>query len=280
MPVIVAVLAVCIVLLCYVLCLRTGNTRKEALRPFTEVYIAHRGLFDRETVPENSRSAFLEAVRNGYAVELDVRLTKDEVPVVFHDATLSRMCGVDKKVSDCTYEELCTYSLGSTTKHIPSFETVLKDIAGKTPVLVEIKAEKNYKKTAERAAAVLDAYTGVYAVQSFQPMVITWFRKYRPQVVRGQLSTDYWKDTVSCSLFQRIVRTNLGCNILTKPDFISFRHTKTGLWSYRICKRLYHTVSFGWTIRSEEELRRAEKEFDGIIFDSFLPGKKNRTKKQ
>lgn len=274
MPVMIAVLAVCLILSLYVLCLRTNNTRREALKPFTEVYIAHRGLFDREIIPENSRSAFLEAVRKGYAVELDVRLTKDEMPVVFHDATLLRMCGVEKEVADCTYEELCAYSLGDTQKRIPTLETVLKDIAGKTPVLVEIKAEKAYKRTAEKTAELLDSYKGVYAVQAFHPMVLVWFRKHRPQVLRGQLSTDYWRDAVACSVFQRIVRTNLGCNILTDPDFISFRHTMTGLWSYRICKRLYHTVSFGWTVRSEEELLRAEKEFDGIIFDSFLPGKK------
>lgn len=274
MPVVITVLATCLILILYVLCLRTNNTRKEALTPFTEVYIAHRGLFDRESVPENSRSAFLEAVRKGYAVELDVRLTKDEVPVVFHDATLLRMCGAEKKVSDCTWEELRAYSLGSTQKHIPAFETVLKDIAGKTPVLVEIKAEKAYKRTAEKTAEVLDGYNGVYAVQSFHPLVPVWFRKYRPQVLRGQLSTDYRRDTVTCSLLQRIVRTNLLCNLLSYPDFISFRYTMTGLWSYRVCKRLYRSMSFGWTIRSEEELHRAEKEFDGIIFDSFLPGKK------
>lgn len=274
MPVIIAVLTVCLVLMLYVLCLRTNDTRKEALKPFTEDYIAHRGLFDCEILPENSRAAFREAVRKGYAVELDVRLTKDEIPVVFHDAMLLRMCGVEKKVSDCTYEELCTYPLGNTQKRIPTLEAVLKDIGGGVPVLVEIKAERTYKRTAEKTAEVLDSYTGVYAIQSFHPLVLVWFRKHRPRVLRGQLSTDYWRDSTTCSVLQRIVRTNLGCNILTYPDFISFRHTMTDLWSYRICKRLYHTVSFGWTVRSEEELRRAEKEFDGIIFDSFCPRKK------
>lgn len=274
MPVMIAALTICFILCVYMLCLRTNSTRKEALKPFTEVYIAHRGLFDRESVPENSGAAFREAVRKGYAIELDVRLTKDEVPVVFHDATLFRMCGVEKQVSDCTYEELCTYSLSGTQKRIPTLETAVKDIAGSVPLLVEIKAEKEYKRTAKKTAEVLDLYTGAYAVQSFHPLVLVWFRKHRPHVLRGQLSTDYWRDTVKCSVFQKIVRTDLGCNILTHPDFISFRHTMTGLWAYRICKRLYHTVSFGWTLRSKEELHRAEQEFDGIIFDSFLPGKK------
>lgn len=274
MFVVIAVLVVCLILSFYVWCLRINKTRKEELLPFTEVYIAHRGLFDRETVPENSRTAFREAVRKGYGTELDVRLTKDEIPVVFHDATLLRMCGVEKKVSDCTYKELCAYPLGNTQQCIPTLKSVLKDIDGCVPLLVEIKAERAYKRTAEKTAEVLDSYAGVYAIQSFHPLVLVWFRKYRPRVLRGQLSTDYWRDSMTCSVFQRIVRTNLGCNILTYPDFVSFRHTMTGLWSYRICKRLYHTVSFGWTVRTEEELRRAEKEFDGIIFDSFCPRKK------
>jgi glycerophosphoryl diester phosphodiesterase len=121
-------------------------------------------LFDRETFPENSRSAFREAVRKGYAVELDVRLTKDEIPVVFHDATLLRMCGVEKKVSDCTYEELRRYPLVNTQKHILTLESVLEDIGGCVPVLVEMKAERAYKRTAEKTAEVLDSYTGVYAI--------------------------------------------------------------------------------------------------------------------
>lgn len=274
MPILIAVLTICLVLLFYVLCLRTNGRRKEALKPFTEGYIAHRGLFDRETVPENSLVAFREAVRAGYAVELDVRLTKDEVPVVFHDATLTRMCGVEKMVADCTYEELCGYPLANTGIQIPTFEEALKEIAGDVPVLVEIKTEKEYQKTAEKTAMVLDAYTGIYAVQSFRPSVLVWFRKYRPQVLRGQLSTAYRKDKMKSSLWQRIVGSDLVCNICTCPDFISFRHTMTGMRSYRICKCLYHTVCFAWTVRSEEDLNRAEKEFDGIIFDSFCPTKK------
>ena len=274
MPGIIACLVVCLALLLYMFSLRTNNARREALKPFTEVYIAHRGLFDRKIVPENSRAAFREAVRKGYGVELDVRLTKDEVPVVFHDDTLFRMCGVEKTVSDCTYDEMCKYSLLGTQKRIPAFADALNDIAGEAPVLVEIKVGKRYKKTAKKVAEVLDSYTGVYAVQSFHPLVLVWFRRHRPQVLRGQLSTDYRKDTVACSVLQKIVRTNLMCNIVTCPDFVSFRHTMTGLLSYRICNRLYRTVSFGWTVRSEEELHRAEKEFDGIIFDSFFPEEK------
>ena len=70
-----------------------------------EVGYAHRGLWNEER-PENSAAAFSAAVERGYGIETDVRLTKDKVPVLFHDDTLTRMCGDDRRVIDCTYEEL------------------------------------------------------------------------------------------------------------------------------------------------------------------------------
>lgn len=253
---------------------KSEGKRREALKPFTNRYIAHRGLFDNTSVPENSLPAFLKAMKEGYAIELDVRLTRDDVLVVFHDDTLERMCGVEKRVRELTYEELRAYSLSGTTEYIPTFKEVLRAIAGAVPVLVEIKAGSDYKQTARQTAARLDGYKGVYAVQSFHPLVLSWFKRQRPWVLRGQLTTDYWCDHISCTVFQKIFRTDLWCNCVTKPDFISFRHTMTRFLLFRIFRQLRHPVLFGWTIRSKEELAEAEKVFDGIIFDSFLPGEK------
>ena len=63
--------------------------------------IAHRGLHD-ETNPENSMPAFKAAIERGFHIEIDVHLSKDNQLVVFHDANLKRVCGVDRKVKDCT----------------------------------------------------------------------------------------------------------------------------------------------------------------------------------
>ena len=253
---------------------KKSGKRREALRPFTSRYIAHRGLFDNISVPENSLSAFLRAIEQGYAIELDVRLTRDDVLVVFHDDSLERMCGAEKMVCELTYEELRAYSLSGTAEHVPTFKEVLRAVAGAVPVLVEIKAGSGYKETARQTAALLDGYKGVYAVQSFHPMVLFWFKKNRPWVLRGQLTTDYWCDHISCTVFQKVFRTDLWCNLVTKPDFVSFRHTMTRFLMFRLFRRLRHPVLFGWTVRSKEELKKAEKVFEGIIFDSFLPGKK------
>lgn len=273
--ILVLLLGVCILFGAGVFCLRSNKKRRKELLPFVERYIAHRGVYDNKEIPENSVKAFEAAMEYGYCIELDVRLTKDEIPVVFHDATLSRMCGVEKRVCDCSYEELCSYGLMGTEERIPTFGQVLKLIAGSVPVLVEMKGDYAYKMTAEEVARELDAYKGNFAVQSFHPLILTWFRKQRPWVLRGQLSTDYRKDHISCMLVQKVVRTDLWCNIITCPDFVSFRHTMADLWIFRLARHLYQIPVFGWTVRSEEELAAAKNVFDGIIFDSFLPEKKS-----
>lgn len=107
-------------------------SRLPQLQPFEKVYIAHRGLFDNESDhPENSSKAFSLAMQYGFGIELDVRLTKDGIPVVFHDDNLFRICGVRKKAEDCTDEELREYRLFSSEEAIPRLADVLRQINGR-----------------------------------------------------------------------------------------------------------------------------------------------------
>ncbi len=100
--------------------------------------VAHRGLHGAN-VPENSLAAFTAAKEAGYAVETDVRLTKDGALVLFHDDDLNRMCGVDKKVIDCTLAQLQTLTLRGTQEKIPLLTDLLRRIQGEVPILLEIK---------------------------------------------------------------------------------------------------------------------------------------------
>lgn len=266
------IIALIIIIGLYLLCLRPNTGRRDAMKAFGDVYIAHRGFFNNEDVPENSMPAFLAAVERGYGIELDVRLTKDEQVVVFHDATLLRMCGVAKKVAECTYEELRSYALAGSNERIPLFSEVLKAVDGKVPLIVEIKASERCLRTAEKAAEVLDGYRGKYCIESFNPPVVGWFRKHRPQVIRGQLSTDYKKDGLGKCVIDRFVLTNLLFNFFARPDFIAYNHKHAGQFSFRLCKRLYKVVCAAWTVRSEEELESVRGKFEVIIFDGFVPG--------
>lgn len=116
--------------------------RKARMQAFERQYIAHRGFHDnRSECPENSLPAFERAIQMGYGIELDVQLTKDGVPVVFHDWDLKRAAGVDRKIRDCTFEELQSYRLFGSSQTIPAFETVLELADGRTPLIIELKAE-------------------------------------------------------------------------------------------------------------------------------------------
>ncbi len=70
-------------------------------------------------------AAFQEAVRNGFTIELDVHMTKDDVLVVFHDDNLVRMTSYNKIIEDCTAAELRELVLDTTKERIPALTEVL-----------------------------------------------------------------------------------------------------------------------------------------------------------
>ena len=188
----VGLLAVGISVGSYLYMLKPNRNRGDRFRPYEERYIAHRGLFDNERgYPENSLPAFERAVDYGYGIELDVQYTKDRELVVFYDDDLFRMCGVKRKVKDCTFEELQRYPLLKSGEPIPLFTDVLDIIDGKVPLIVEIKTADSWLETTEGTAKILDGYKGCCCVESFHPLVLAWLKKNRPETIRGQLSNHY-----------------------------------------------------------------------------------------
>ncbi len=269
--VILIVIAVLIVL--YFLAIKPRLGRRKTFAPFMGVYYAHRGLHDNESeAPENSLPAFKKAVKAGYGIELDVQLTKDRVPVVFHDFTLERACNKPGKVYDYTYEELQQFSLFKSGEKIPRFEEVLNVVAGKVPLIVEIKLEWMDLLVCNIVDAILKEYKGLYCVESFNPLVLTWYRRYHNDVLRGQLSDAFIKTGEYKGLLYWLLQ-NLLLNWMTKPDFIAYNHKYADNVSRRLCRKLYKNPAAAWTIKSRQELDAAKEEFDIFIFDSFIPSK-------
>lgn len=110
-------------------------------------------------------------------------------------------------------------------------------------------------------------------MESFHPFAVKWFRDNRPDVIRGQLSTNYWKDNLNRKWYEKFALTNLLVNCISRPDFIAYNHKWKNNLSYRICRRLFPVENVAWTIKNQEELEEAEKTFDVIMFDSFIPEK-------
>ena len=269
----ISILAVIVVfVIVYFLAIMPRMIRRADDSLFKGWFFAHRGLFDNKTkAPENSIPAFENAIRNNYGIELDVQLTKDEVIVVFHDYTILRMCGVDRKVNDMTYEEICQYTLLKSNCKIPRFDEVLRVIDGKVPIIVELKLEYNYKRTCELVNAMLGRYKGAYCVESFNPLGILWYRMHNNTVMRGQLSSMFFKDKQKGNKLLLFLMQNILFNWLAKPDFIAYNYQYRNAMSFYLCSKLYRPYTFAWTVRSEQARQECEGYFEYIIFEQFCP---------
>lgn len=233
-------------------------------------YYAHRGFHDNKTdAPENSAKAMKLAVENGYGIELDVQLTKDEKVVVFHDSTLKRVCGVDAKVNSMTYEELQKLYLFDSNEKIPLLSDVLQIIDGKVPFIMEVKMVDTRTRVCELADKELENYKGVYCMESFHPFAVQWYRKNRPEIVRGQLAANFKKEGQREGIQEWLVHMLL-VNVFGRPDFVAYSHKSANNIS-RGLTRMFGATAVAWTIRSQEEMDRNRKKFDLFIFEGFHP---------
>lgn len=244
---------------------------KKNMQPFFHKLYAHRGLFDNETdAPENSLKAFQKAVDAGFGMEMDVQITKDGIPVIFHDFTLERMCGAKGKISDYLYDELKQFTLGKSEETIPTLKEVLDMVQGREPLIIEIKVEHMDLTVCKKANDVLLEYPGRYCIESFHPLAVRWYRRNRKDIVRGQLSGALTQENEG-SFLMYFLAEHLMMNFLGRPDFIAYDRKKEKNFSRRICRGLFANTAVAWTIKSQEELEQAGKQFDLFIFDSFLP---------
>ena len=264
----------------YTMAPNSDRERRQRLRPFESVAIAHRGLHDnRSDAPENSMLAFRKAVDAGYGIELDVRLTRDGIPVVFHDENLKRTSGLDKEIGELTYDELKKVKLFSSQETIPLFEDVLELIGGKVPLIVEIKAEYDIFEICERVMRKLYCYPGIYCIESFSPFVLKWFKDHEPFLLRGQLSLDFfdpqWKQEKPWPV--KFTAKNLMGNIFSRPDFVSYDFHCARNLPLTVSRKVFEAKTAAWTVRSEEDLALADQYFDIIIFEGFEPNRNGRT---
>lgn len=270
----VIICIVIVVLVLYLFLIMPRMLHRPDRTPFLGVLYAHRGLHDNATdAPENSMRAFEKAVEAGYGIELDVQLSKDKIPVVFHDFTLKRVCGAEGKVSDYTYQELLAFSLCDSDQKIPKFEEVLRMVAGKVPLIIEYKIPGGLTEVCPIADQLLQHYQGIYCIESFNPLGLIWYKKNRNGILRGQLADDFIKSgekEFSKSLYFAL--HHLLFNFLTKPDFIAYNHQRYKDISRQLCRYLFGCLAVAWTVKSNKELADRKGDFDLFIFDSFVPG--------
>src|SRR5690606_8386455 len=144
--------------------------------------VAHRGYHDlNDRRWENTLSAFAAAAERGYSIECDVHLSADNVPVVIHDDDLKRLTGADGFVWQRTAAELATLRVGGTSDHVPTLAEVLALVAGRVPLVVELKGTPGHDTgLVASVGALLKTYKGKVAIMSFDHWLIRDFARDAP----------------------------------------------------------------------------------------------------
>ncbi len=266
-PVLTAIVMVAIIIFLVIACAFVYLTTPGKFRFFDlpAVY-AHRGYYNDEK-PENSLGAFKRCVEYGLAAELDVRPTSDGEIVVFHDERATRMCGVDKRVAEMTYEEVKALRLNGTEFGIPLFTEVMETL-GELPIYCEIKTDSTAVdgEFLEKVYGLMKSYKGNICAVSFNPFVLQWFKENHPEIIRGQLSAG--KDHLGVSKFNAFLLSNLLTNFLAKPDFISYRVDDKS-FGLALCRH-YGTRLCCYTVRSMDEVEAAAyKGYSTFVGEKF-----------
>ena len=254
----------------YLLSLR-GRTGHPGLAELRKWNYAHRGLHNGDR-PENSMAAFRAALEHGYGVELDIHLMADGNLAVIHDSSLKRTAGVDVPIEDLNTADLRNYRLDGTEEKIPEFRQVLELFDGKAPLIVELKpARGNHDALAEAACKLLADYNGPYCLESFDPRCIYWLKKNRPELIRGQLTENYFRSENALPLPLKFVLANQLENFLTQPDFVAHRYWDRKNPGNFLVRKLWGVQGVTWTLRSPQEHETAVSEGWIPIFENYEP---------
>ncbi len=242
---------------------------------FLRAPIAHRGLHDGEHgIPENSRAAFRAAIAGGYGIELDVQMSSDGKAIVFHDYGLSRLTGADGMLRDKTAEDLSRIPLLANGEGIPTLAEVLALVAGRAPLLIEIKDQDGEMgpdtgQLEVSTARDLQGYHGPVALMSFNPHSVAALAAAAPGIPRGLTTCAYdpadWPElpAATCDELRGIPDYDR-----TGSSFIS--HQGNDLGNARVAElKSSGAAILCWTIRSAAQEAEARRVADNVTFEGY-----------
>lgn len=240
--------------------------------------IAHRGLHDHARgIIENSASAFEAACKAGYAIECDVQLSRDGIPMIFHDDDLDRLTAAKGPVGALTMAELAALRLtGSSSNDCPqSFREFIDQVNGRVLLQIELKQQANQAATDVLAQTVLDAlrtYRGPVTIESFDPRLLIALRRRKAAMPLGIVTYGYnvpeWDTQLTVA--QRLVLRHLLHWPLTRFDFVSCRSNDLDLPAVRLFRSAGVPVTT-WTISSATQAMATVGKADQIVFEGFEP---------
>lgn len=235
--------------------------------------IAHRGLHGGG-VPENSLAAAQAAIDAGYGIELDIQPAAGWVPMVFHDYDLARLAGDEGYIADFSTDDLADITLSGSNEKIPSLADFLRLVAGKVPLLIEIKDQDGrlgdqIGELQRHVADQLRNYDGPVAVMSFNPHTVAAFHELAPDIPCGLVTCGYDED--EWPMLDDETRNHLAAIAdfdRVGASFVS--HDRADLANPAVQALKARGVPIlCWTVRSPEEEAAARKVADNITFEGY-----------
>jgi glycerophosphoryl diester phosphodiesterase len=234
--------------------------------------IAHRGLHDAARgVIENTTSAFDAAIAGNYGIETDVQLSRDGEAMVHHDDVLGRLTDGSGPLAALTAAQLARVPYRATADRMMTLGELCERIAGRVPLVVEIKSRfTRDERLVARAAEVLKAYAGPAAAMSFDPHLVACLRHMAPALARGVVSQRRFThaEWAGLSAWRRISMAHLLHAPGTRPDFVAYRVDDLPAPATRFMRWVGAPV-LTWTVRTAEQRERAKQWADQMIFEGF-----------
>ncbi len=229
--------------------------------------IAHRGLHQGRSVPENSMAAFAAAIDHHFPIELDIQRLADGTLVAFHDSDMVRLTGKPGKITQQTADTIRHFRLLGTDEGIPPLAKVLDFVDGRVPLLIEIKNEGRVGLLEDALLVAVTQYSGELAIQAFNPFSLEFFEKNAQHILRGQLSGNFRGEHLAWH--KKVLLSNLLLNGKSKPHFIAYDLKALPSLATTLARRLFKMPIIAWTVRSEGDRTRALTYADNIIFDAY-----------
>jgi glycerophosphoryl diester phosphodiesterase len=240
--------------------------------------IAHRGLHDSaKGVIENTLRAAEAAIDGGFAVECDIQLSADGEAIVFHDETLDRLTDASGPLVALRAAEIAKVRIRGSGEPPPPLAAFLDTVAGRTPIICELKSSFNGDwRIADRAASLAATYDGPLAFKSFDHDLIAYLRLRRPHMRPpggpcpiGLLAQASYEgpDWAFLTPEQRRDWTDFDHYDLARPDFLSWNVDDLPHKIPFLVKELSGAPTMVWTVHKAEQREAARKWADQIVFD-------------
>lgn len=237
--------------------------------------VAHRGLHDlAKGIPENSLAAAAAAIAGDFPIELDIQPSQDGVAMVFHDEEMARLTGREGLVTDYTAAELAQIPLTGGQENVPTLAQFLAFVAGRVPLLIEVKSQDAYdgsNSTALVAAIArdLEGYQGDVALMSFNPHAVLALATALPDLPRG-LTTWGWDEPPESELPQATLDPMIAISKYETASCSFISHHDADLARPRVAElKAKGAAILCWTIRSPAQEAKAREIADNITFESY-----------